>query len=114
NPLGMKPGSVVDDGKQTGLMVDLAQHIAMEGPVSPFVFLGLGAVHESLGSVNGNHFAAEGGLGLLAALGSRLRLRLGVSAMDLNNRDLPHKRPYLVYRFNLDLAMPLGNRPTHV
>ena len=93
---------------QDGIMVDLVQFYSLGG-WSPYVFAGLGGVHEDVGPAKGIFFAIEAGGGLLFSLTDKLTARASLAAMSVHQDELyAGTDAYTDFRFNVGLMYPFG------
>ena len=94
---------------QDGILVDLVQFYSLDG-WSPYIFAGLGGVHEQVGPATGIYPAIEAGGGLLFSLTDKLTARASLSAMSVHDDDLyAGTDAFVDLRFNVGLMYPFGD-----
>lgn len=108
NPLKFEQGASAD---QMGVMLDLL-HAWDLGGFDPYVVAGAGIIQEDYDQYDSGHLALEVGGGVAFDVFEDAFMRLGVSAMSVHNDDLPTGGdPYIDWRFNLGLVLPLADAP---
>ena len=100
-----------DGDRQTGLMLD-GVHFFSEHKIEPYLYAGIGAVHEAIGVETGIYPAIEAGMGVQAPLSaSGLALRAEISGNNVFNSEIRNNHSgFLDGRIGLGLTMPFGNR----
>lgn len=105
NSMPLKNGG---GGNQSGVMLDLVRGFGASDGIDPYIFAGVGAVKDHLGTVSSTFMGIEGGVGLRIKALDHLSVRPSLSAQDVRDDKFAGRRGYLDYRLNVGLLYAFG------